>query len=446
MLNYSIVKQAILYLSVVSIVLILVISIINVIFTHVVFSFTLSQFQTGDVFAAVGNGKIKRFSPDGTLIAAYDTGLQGKNVTGMAFDADGALYVTHFSSNRVVKFDREGNLQGNFEFVFNSAPESIIIDKYKNIYVSEADGKHRVLKFNPEGRFLEEFLPETEDRGIDWIDLAKDQRTLFYTSEGKHILRYDLHAREQLPDFNKKSLPGSNAYALRILPDNRVIVADTEIIILLNENGDFVRSYDAPGEDNWFAVNLDPDGKTFWSGNADTGMVYRFDIESGEIISSWDAHINTTLGGLVVFGEVRVAQPPTSTPTPTPTITPTPTHTLTPTPSPSPTFTPSPTPTLTPTPTPTPTPLPPFIVRPIDHTGIPWWVPLLILFLLAALLLTWILSRRRGDSSGPTYSYMEKPISPTDRSGAKQASFLSVRDREKSNKGKQITPDEHFEK
>jgi hypothetical protein len=25
---------------------------------------------------------------------------------------------------------------------------------------------------------------DTEDRGIDWIDLAADQCTLFYTSEG----------------------------------------------------------------------------------------------------------------------------------------------------------------------------------------------------------------------------------------------------------------------
>ena len=52
-----------------------------------------SPFNPGDVFAAVGSGKIKRFNQSGTLLDTLDTGLTCQTL-GMAFDqaAHGGLW------------------------------------------------------------------------------------------------------------------------------------------------------------------------------------------------------------------------------------------------------------------------------------------------------------------------------------------------------------------
>ena len=265
-------------------------------------------FQKGDVFAAVGDGKVRHFRPDGTMVATYDTGVPGGEDAGMAFDEANHLYLAHFDANQVFKFDTSGALVGPFGEGFGDHPESIVIDDAGNVYVGHADGDGDVLMFDRDGKLLKRFDLETEWRGTDWIDLAADQKTLFYTSEGHHVKRFNITNEKQLSDFNEEPLPGSTAYALRILPNGEVIVADTEVIVRLDRKGKLVKQYDAPGEDEWFAVNLDPDGKTFWSGNLGTGQVYQFDIQSGEVIRSWKANAISSLGGLAVFGEIRVAQ------------------------------------------------------------------------------------------------------------------------------------------
>ncbi len=269
---------------------------------------SVTAFQLGDVFAAVGQGKIKRFSPSGVLLQTLDSGSGSSETAGMAFDSAGNLYSTQFQGNSVYKFDINGTLIGPFGSGFDSHPESIVIDTAKNIYVGHANGSRLVRKFNPAGTLLDTFAPAREARGTDWIDLAADQRTLFYTSEGRYVKRFDLATKTQLADFNNKPMTGSFAYALRILPGGGVIVANTQTIVRMDTSGNIVQTYDAPGEDNWFAVNLDPDGQTFWSGNLTGGKVYRFNIATGEIVTSWDSGKFTTLAGLAVFGEITASQ------------------------------------------------------------------------------------------------------------------------------------------
>ena len=277
-------------------------------FIHVAGAAEANTFQEGDVFAAVGDGKVRHFRPDGTIVATYDTGVPGGEDAGMAFDEASYLYLAHFDANQVFQFDTSGSLVGPFGEEFDVHPESIVIDDAGHVFVGHADGDGDVLMFDRTGKLLKRFDLETERRGTDWIDLAADQKTLFYTSEGYYVKRFDITNERQLSDFNENPLPGSTAYALRILPNGEVIVADTEVIVRLNKEGELVKQYDVPGEDEWFAVNLDPDGKTFWSGNLGTGQVYQFDIQSGEVLHSWNANAISSLSGLAVFGEIRVAQ------------------------------------------------------------------------------------------------------------------------------------------
>ena len=269
----------------------------------------VTAFSPGDVFASVGKGIVKRFSPAGALLQTLDSVSGANEGDGMAFDTAGNLYATQgFTANKVVKFDLNGTLLGLFGSGYNIHPESIAIDLAQNIYIGQPDGSRQVLKFNSAGTLLDTFSPTIESRGTDWIELAADQRTLFYTSEGKTIKRYDLQTKAQLANFNQAALPGSYAFALRILPGGGVIVADWESIIRLDASGNNVQTYDAPGEDKWFAVNLDPDGQTFWSANYNTGQVYRFNIATGAVVANWNAGPLSVLGGITVFGEITAAQ------------------------------------------------------------------------------------------------------------------------------------------
>lgn len=266
-----------------------------------------TTFQSGDVFVSVGNGKVQWRHPDGTLNQTLDTGAGAVFTTGMVFDTANNLYVTGFNANAVYKFDDSGTLLGTFGSGYNANVESIVQDCIGNFYTGQADGSRDILKFDSAGNLLTSFDVATEDRGSDWIDLASDQKTIYYTSEDKSILRYDVSTGTQLPAF-ATGLHGP-AYALRILPDGGVLVADSVDIHRLDAGGNIVQTYDAGNNQNWFALNLDPDGTSFWSASYDTGDVYKFDIATGAVLLNFNTGTGpNTVFGLTVFGELLASQ------------------------------------------------------------------------------------------------------------------------------------------
>lgn len=295
--------------------------------------------QQGDVFASNGSGNAAWYRNDGTPVGNVNDGTGGFT-TGGAFFSD-VLYITNFSNGTVARYDSFGALLGNFS-TGGSAPESIVFAANGEFYVGHADGDGDIRKFNSSLNLIDQYDVATTARGSDWIELAADQCTMFYTSEGSEVKRYDVCTDTQLADF-ASGFPGSNAYALRIRPNGEVLVADSATILRLDSAGNIIQQYDATGENTWFALNLDPDGTSFWSGDFTTQNFYKFDIATGNVLLG-PINPGGSLFGLTVAGEITGAQP-TPTPTqgtgPTPTVTPI--ATVTPIP-------PSPTP---PTPVPT---------------------------------------------------------------------------------------------
>jgi hypothetical protein len=87
-------------------------------------------------------------------------------------------------------------------------------------------------------------------------------------------------------------------------------LADRELIVLFDSAGGVVDTYDVDGENNWFALNLDPDGTSFWSADFITSNVYKFDIATGDVLDSFNTGTaSNTVFGLTVFGEITVADP-----------------------------------------------------------------------------------------------------------------------------------------
>ena len=271
-----------------------------------------TTYQVGDVFVATDlGGTVQWREPDGTLHATLAT-LPSAVTTGMAFDTSGNLYVTGFDGNQVSVLNTMGVLTGPFGSGYNANPESILFDAAGNAYVGQADGTRDILKFDSAGNPLASYDVATSNRGSDWIDLAADQCTMLYTSEGTEVKRFDVCTNTQLPDFAPPGTLHGPAYALRqLLPaqGGGLLVADTQDIHRLDGGGNVVQTYDAEGENCWFALNLDPDSTSFWTADFCTSNVYKFDIGSGAVLLSFNTGTpSNTVFGLAVFGELLISQ------------------------------------------------------------------------------------------------------------------------------------------
>ncbi len=269
-------------------------------------------YTKGDLFADVGGGIIKEFTPTGTLVQTLNTTHPGEG-DGMAFDSSGNHYATSgFAANTVVKFDNSGNLiTANFGSGYTGHPESVVIDNTnKLIYIGQPDGDHTVRKFDLNGNPVApvSFSPQTQNRGTDWIDLESNLHIIRYTSEGNTIFRYDLATSTQLPNFATVVNLGSPMSAHRILSDGGELVAATDSILRLDNAGNVVKTYTIPGTSVLFAINLDPDGTSFWTADYFSGQVFKVDIATGTILENWNAFVpgqsHGVLGGLAVFGEI----------------------------------------------------------------------------------------------------------------------------------------------
>ncbi len=274
-------------------------------------------FQTGDVLAGVGAGKIKRFNPAGVLQATLDSGTTSSETTGMCFDSSGNLFSTLFSISQVAKFTNTGTLLTNtFGSTFNADVESCVVEATGNIDFGIADGTRKVRRLDPSGTQLVEFSPTIGPRGTDFIELEADQCTMHITSEGSVIRRFNVCTSTQGTDF-ATGLPGGSCYAHRIRSNGEELVACVSVVNRVSSAGALLQTYTAfsPAPSTLFALNLDPDGTTFWTGGLGNGQVYRMNITTGVQQTSFNAGIlGGSMAGLAVVGELIVSQP---TPSPT---------------------------------------------------------------------------------------------------------------------------------
>jgi hypothetical protein len=267
----------------------------------------------GDVFVAIGSGQYQVYrntgtdtSPNYVLLETLTDGSGNGATTGCAFDSASNLFTTNFSNTKVFKFDANSphGIDATIDTSVQDAtgsPESVLIDSIGNLYVGNATNldfpnpQGLLLKYGPNLSFITSYFPAPENRGTDWIDMAADQKTVFYTSEGLHVKKFDVSTSTQLADYNSAPLTGTAAYALRLLPpfdgSGGLLVADVDKVRRLDSTGAVIQTYDAPCTELdpcpngrlWFALNLDPNGTSFWAGDLETTDLFRFNIAGGTI-------------------------------------------------------------------------------------------------------------------------------------------------------------------
>lgn len=269
-------------------------------------------FGMGDVFASIGDGKVRHYSADFSMFEDLDTGVDGFT-TGMTFDASGNLYVTCFSANTVRKFSGlTGALLGDFGSGYTLSPESIVRDGAGNFYVGHQDGGvNNLHKLTPGGVPVTTFDPLVDDTGVDHIGLAADQTTMFYTSQSRAIKRFDVGANAQLADF--AALPGDGvAHAFRLLVGGGLLVADERNIKRLDDSGAVVQTYDISGVNGWYSLTLGLGGTSFWAGDFGSGDFHQFDLADGSILRSVSTG-SPDLFGLAVQTVNPIPEPATLT-------------------------------------------------------------------------------------------------------------------------------------
>jgi len=276
---------------------------------------TQVAFTANNIFVSLSSGTAKEFTPLGVEVQTIDcSGVANSFTTGSVFDSDMNFYMTMFDGNDVCKVDPDNTSAASFGGPYSGSTESILIDAAGNFYVGAVDGDNDIRKFLSDGTPDGQFDVATEDRGSDWIDLAADQCTMFYTSEGFRIFRYDVCTDTQLADF--ASSPNSPLFALRLLDDGGLLVANQADIKRFDSTGAVIDTYDVTGNGGWFALNLDSDGETFWSADAFTNEVCRFNIATGGGLNNQDICWNAGAGGLfglTVKGELTIAICPPGT-------------------------------------------------------------------------------------------------------------------------------------
>jgi uncharacterized repeat protein (TIGR01451 family) len=272
-------------------------------------------FQPGDILLSMQDGTVQWRRSDWTLVKII-TSVSDGHAKGMALDASGNLFLTHYfgtglSGNSVVKFDRNGNLIGLFGSGYDCNPSAIVFDNTGNAYVGHADCSGDIFKLDSHGTRLARYDVAVENRGASHILLDPDQCTMYYTSQGRNVKRFNVCTNRQMSDFNLSPLPEAidGAHQMARLPGGGLLVADFSVIALLDASGNLVRTYDAPADTHcWLGTVLDPDGTSFWATNWCGSSATRFDMATGNVIES---HVAASPGFMVK--QIIVVPPARST-------------------------------------------------------------------------------------------------------------------------------------
>jgi hypothetical protein len=215
----------------------------------------LVTINRGDIIVTIEQGPVMWFLPNGTPRGVLVSLIPGTG-EGLDFDPSGRLYVTRWC-----------------------------VDPF---YVAQSGCSGDILRFAPGMLQPAAFDVALENSGSWWLDIAADGCTVYYTSVGPNVKRYDTCRRAQLPDFNAAPLPGGVTHDVRVLPDRGVLVSSGAVVARLDASGALVQTYAVPGEPAlWAGLDVMADG-TFWAVNYETSNIHRFDLASGVVRQSFN--------------------------------------------------------------------------------------------------------------------------------------------------------------
>lgn len=256
---------------------------------------------------------VRRYTTDGIAIDGWDTKLPntfGAVATGFCRSPEGDVLSTRFAvSAGPTLMSAAGAVLDSAFGGFMGDDESCAFDKLGNVWIGEAvpigNTVAALRHVAPDGRLLKTLMVPVGERGTDWIELDANQCTLYYTSEDSDVRRFDVCTEQALSHFATGL--EEPCYAVRQLPNRDLMITCRERIYRYDENGMFVREYTrgSLGEtdsNGLYAIHLDPDGQTFWTGGVMSGRVVRARLDDGSVQTSFQTG-SGGINGLLIQDE-----------------------------------------------------------------------------------------------------------------------------------------------
>ncbi len=287
-----------------------------------VFSGAPQAFTPGQIFVGSYAGTILVYNPNGTLAQVLSSGNLSPNspIYGMNFDSAGNLYAASPRASGVTDgtvefFGNDGSGPTTFGTYATGEPSDVLIDPSGNVFTGGGSGTALTISEFAGGQnaaptsLLYPANESNSGKNGAYIDLLDDNESMLYTAGGNWVGNFDVLYNHQNPDF-ADNLPGTGAYQIRELSDKSVLVAVTTEVVRLSPTGSVIQTYTPGGSGTFYALALNPDGLSFWTGDGITGTVYQVRISDGAVLDTVSTGLtfaqtgSPTIFGIAVLGSV----------------------------------------------------------------------------------------------------------------------------------------------
>jgi streptogramin lyase len=203
--------------------------------------------------------------------------------------------------------DGNGVRRAGFGGPRESEPEGVVVDRSGRVHMLRSLHFSPIvlLSYSRDGAPLNDVpvaLPNSTTIGMQAVDLAADQCTLFYVGFGQRFVgRTNICTLEALPDLD---LP-ERTRDLRVLANGDVLVVFENRLVRYGPDGAIVREYEGDPDHKLWSVALDIDPAFVWIG---TDELWRMRLSDGSVVERLPVYGPPVK--ISVVGEPRAARLP----------------------------------------------------------------------------------------------------------------------------------------
>jgi len=226
-------------------------------------------------------------SPVTTFEGGHGNGKgQFENPHGIAVDSAGNIFVADSGNGRIQKFSPNGTFVTS---IASTDPNGIAVDRAGNIYVAEIGSKHRVQKLGPDGRFIAAWAPGLY--GPRKIAIGPDDSIYVVDSGRNRIVKFSPDGQVLASWGSEGTGDGQFRGLTSVAVDpktNKVYVADpiNSRIEVFDSNAKFLSKWSVPEwrEPLGFEdLAIDSDKGRLYASSAHLSTIFVFDLQGNRL-------------------------------------------------------------------------------------------------------------------------------------------------------------------
>ena len=205
---------------------------------------------------------------------------------GIAVDSAGNILVADAGNGRIQKFSPNGTFVTS---IATTDPNGIAVDRAGNIYVAEIGSKHRVRKLGPDGRFIAEWAPGLY--GPRKIAIGPDDSIYVVDSGRNRIVKFNPDGQVLASWGSEGSGDGQFRGLTSVAVDrktNKVYVSDVmnSRMEVFDSNGQFLSKWSVP---EWREalgfedLAIDSDKGRLYTSSAHLSTIFVFDLQGNRL-------------------------------------------------------------------------------------------------------------------------------------------------------------------